>query len=252
MSYRSRANGLRIGFTLVELLVVIAIIGVLVALLLPAVQAAREAARRTQCTNQVKQIILSMHNHVSAKGAFPSGGVCPWPVVEYYLTPKGSATTVGGSPNGPARQGVSWAFQILPYLEGQQVYNIRTTAELESTPVSMFNCPSRRANQMPVPNSTLGRLGTQYLMDYAAAVPVRSRGQVGDTMFNGWINKPASAADTIGCGRDFWGLPGADHNPPARASTRVSYTGFWGVIVAATCSSTRRPALSSTRAFTSE
>ncbi|QDU91603.1 putative major pilin subunit [Pirellulimonas nuda] len=63
------------GFTLVELLVVIAIIGILVAMLLPAVQAARESARRLQCSNQIKQIGLAAQTHVASLGFWPTGGV---------------------------------------------------------------------------------------------------------------------------------------------------------------------------------
>ncbi len=73
----------REGFTLVELLVVIAIVGILITLLLPAVQAARESARRTQCTNNVKQIGLAAQNFYAARGFFPSG----WDARSYAAQP---------------------------------------------------------------------------------------------------------------------------------------------------------------------
>ncbi len=92
------------GFTLVELLVVIAIIGILVALLLPAVQMAREAGRRMECTNKMKQLGLALHNYHDAFNRFPPGGI--------------SEGRCCGTPNQ-----TTWTISILPYLEQQPVFN---------------------------------------------------------------------------------------------------------------------------------
>ena len=95
----------RRGFTLIELLVVIAIIAILIALLLPAVQQAREAARRTQCKNNMKQIGLGLHNYVDA----------------FQLLPSGSIAIPQGSPI--MGMGWTWHASILPYLDQAPLYN---------------------------------------------------------------------------------------------------------------------------------
>jgi prepilin-type N-terminal cleavage/methylation domain-containing protein len=97
------------AFTLVELLVVIAIIGILVALLLPAIQAARAAARRTQCQSQIKQVGLALHNYHSTNNIFPPG------MQTTPLPPNRAANNIRHRPN--------WIMYILPYLEEQALYD---------------------------------------------------------------------------------------------------------------------------------
>lgn len=98
------------GFTLIELLVVIAIIAVLIALLLPAVQQAREAARRSQCKNHLKQFGLALHNYHDTFGTFPVSG-----------TPTNRDQTGAGCCNGAPR--ISWQVRVLPYMDQSPLYN---------------------------------------------------------------------------------------------------------------------------------
>jgi prepilin-type N-terminal cleavage/methylation domain-containing protein len=168
------------AFTLVELLVVIAIIGILVALLLPAVQAAREAARRTKCTNNLKNLTLGILNYESTHGNLPSSG---W------------AGSWSGDPDrgAGAKQPGSWVFAILPFIEQTQLADMGSgltgsarTDQLvfrDATPLDVFNCPSRRAGG-PYQNfygysalngngsggSTSYRIGSMARSDYAISV----------------------------------------------------------------------------------
>ncbi len=102
---------IRRAFTLVELLVVIAIIGILIALLLPAIQSAREAARLTECKNNLKQVGLAVQNHVNTQKFFPSGG---W---GWNWTGDPDRGFGKGQPGG-------WAYSLLPYMEGGATYKL--------------------------------------------------------------------------------------------------------------------------------
>src|SRR4051794_12463819 len=136
----------RRGFTLIELLVVIAIIAVLIGLLLPAVQAAREAARRIQCTNNLKQIGLAMHNYISQHNCFA-------PMSTNY-----ARDGVSG-PNLPNDWPMGWGVTMLPGIEQQALYNTANyshsvnfqsnTRTLCATRVNTYLCPSESLSEGP-------------------------------------------------------------------------------------------------------
>jgi prepilin-type N-terminal cleavage/methylation domain-containing protein/prepilin-type processing-associated H-X9-DG protein len=151
-----------LAFTLVELLVVIAIIGILVALLLPAIQAAREAARRTQCNNNLKNIGIALQNHVDVRKVFPTGG-------SRYLQPgfELEQNLDNGKPLPPEKSGLGWGYQLLPYIEETSAYSIQKTVDLQQVVVSIYVCPSRRAAK----TSYSPQFGLIATMDYAGAVP---------------------------------------------------------------------------------
>jgi prepilin-type N-terminal cleavage/methylation domain-containing protein len=170
----SRVFPSRRGFTLVELLVVIAIIGVLVALLLPAVQSAREASRRAKCLNNLKQFGIAMHNFADVHGRFPSAGWYEWcnaiprakpPAMpadqwgqngcinswngntqnSYSNGPVDSAQQPTGQPwPAPPNQGAGWPFQLLPYIEQASSMG-QSAADIRNTAVAVLVCPTRRS-----------------------------------------------------------------------------------------------------------
>ena len=181
----------RRGFTLIELLVVIAIIAVLIALLLPAVQQAREAARRAQCINNLKQLGLALHNYHDTLNAFPSG----WIGVQ------------GGIANMDGPSGFAWGSQLLPYLDQAPLFhqiNFKLTCTDPANQIACqtvlpaFRCPSDPSPntwslpQSGNPSNTLatlpaanyvGSFGTQGYEDICVSPPFPAAQCAGNGMF---------------------------------------------------------------------
>ncbi|MDX1963979.1 MAG: DUF1559 domain-containing protein [Pirellulales bacterium] len=163
----------RRAFTLVELLVVIAIIGILVALLLPAVQMAREAARRTTCKNNLRQLAVGFNTHLSSHRIYPSAGGPEW---NHHMTYK------GGLPVAAPLQHGGWGFQILPFIEetytwkgGGAVKDIDKSIFAIKTPINVMFCPTRRQPEVSPPTGdwyhhpNSGKTYAHAKNDYAAS-----------------------------------------------------------------------------------
>lgn len=219
----------RSAFTLVELLVVIAIIGILVALLLPAVQAARESARRSQCVNHLKQIGVSWINHESTHKMLPGSGWHPWVVGD---------PAMGVGRNQPG----GWIYQSLPFLEEQAIYDMPAdgqkavttqqkdqATEMQQATSATFNCPSRRAAkayQYRLPNNwtptNANRSPEVARSDYAANAGDGAQGMrswiksenryAGDSEMNTWLAVPYDRPE-----QHTW--------PPFDGQTGINYMG---------------------------
>ncbi len=113
----------RRGFTLIELLVVIAIIAILIALLLPAVQQAREAARRSQCKNNLKQIGLAFHNYHDTHRTFPPGWIDNETCLSGGSCVNGTGSTASDDSEATNRNGLGWGTMVLPFLDQAPLYN---------------------------------------------------------------------------------------------------------------------------------
>ncbi|MFM9962597.1 MAG: DUF1559 domain-containing protein [Planctomycetaceae bacterium] len=181
----------RAGFTLIELLAVIAVIAILVALLLPAVQQSREAARRTQCTNNLKQFGLAMHGIHELTGHFPSGG-WGWHWVGH--PDRGANRTQPGG----------WGYSVLPFLEQTPLYRLgagnppaaqqAASAQRIATPLPAMNCPSRRDGG-PYPNY----FGYNY-RETANPVPLLGRGDYAANAGDQPQNEVSAGPPTLAAG----------------------------------------------------
>jgi prepilin-type N-terminal cleavage/methylation domain-containing protein len=185
---RRSSYGARSAFTLIELLVVIAIIGILVALLLPAVQAAREAGRRTQCQSNLKQLALGCLHYHDLNKALPPG----------CMFPAGTTNT-----DTATNWGTNWVICVLPFIEEENLYHLidfskpisagppyakttLNTAQARATPIATMLCPSDNGSDVPFTGSpAINETGGQALYSWA-------RGNYGANGGLGWLGTSQS------------------------------------------------------------
>lgn len=214
----------RRGFTLIELLVVIAIIAVLIALLLPAVQQAREAARRTQCKNNLKQIGLALHNYESAHQVFPPSSTSGFGA--------GVWNYPGTGPSDPAIHLHSFASLILPYLEQANLYNTidynvssLDVANRESAEqvLPFYRCPTYAGNEFSQDPLYVTTVGSDKfaIRNYVAMGAVTVLGLSGNPNF------PAEGVLYPGSNTGFRDITDGTTNTIAVAETREENSSVW-------------------------
>lgn len=189
----------RRGFTLVELLVVIAIIGILIGMLLPAVQQVREAARRSACQNNVRQLALASINFESANMHFPTAGDCS----DGYWDANRQQTPIYEIEN------IGWAYQILPFMEQNILADRRSTSgiwlggapAIAEQSIPLFVCPSR---------------GQRVSLNQFFLFPIMLSDYAG--MGGGWTNEFG--------GVDGWGLTFSSNSDPSPTEFNTTWTGI--------------------------